>query len=155
MSSLPDEILTLTFVHLKAKDLLQCQLTSKQWHKASLKLLYADLIIRSENQSRLLIHTISNSSHLGRHINTVDFRGLFRGKYECPKRDLYIEVIENCPNLTGVEYYDEDFKFWMRIMCSATRGFLSQLKTLPQANSKHLEYYIFAAFHFKNTLSTI
>lgn len=54
MSSLPHEVLTLIFKYLEGEEILRCQLTCKQWHKASLANLYWHQYISSGQKSNSL-----------------------------------------------------------------------------------------------------
>lgn len=98
MTALPFEVLTLIFDHLKTSDLpqrlltrnnylktadlLQCQLTSKEWYQASADLLYSDIEISASERSRLYGLTISTSSSLGARLKILDTRRSFITKKE-------------------------------------------------------------------------
>ncbi|KAI9256852.1 hypothetical protein EDC94DRAFT_615965 [Helicostylum pulchrum] len=157
MSSLPYEILTLIFHDLEKKDLVQCQLTCKQWHKASLMQLYSDLCIDSNEKSLAYVRTISNLPILGKYLNSIDFGKSFERDEELvfDRHSLLSTVIQYCPNVAKIESYKYDILIWTRIMYAATQGQLSHLNTLPKPDTFHLEPYIYTALLFKKTLTSL
>ncbi|GAA5808486.1 hypothetical protein MFLAVUS_001877 [Mucor flavus] len=77
MSHLPFEILRLVFDDLKAKeDLLQCQYTCKQWHKASVSYLYTTVTLHSKKKTHLYARTISRSPRLASYLKEIDTKNL-------------------------------------------------------------------------------
>ncbi|GAA5795336.1 hypothetical protein EDC94DRAFT_604675 [Helicostylum pulchrum] len=158
MSSLPNEILTLTFRHLCKTDVLQCQLTSKRWHEASLTQLYSDVCVDSDKKTLDYVRTISNSPALGKHLKTIDFYELFnKGDSEnvLDECDILETIILCCPNITKIDTYNPDLPFWVRIRYAATQGQLSYLKTLPTPDGENLESYIYTALQFKDSLTSL
>ncbi|KAI9259754.1 hypothetical protein EDC94DRAFT_611957 [Helicostylum pulchrum] len=159
MSSLPHEVLTLIFDYLVVKEILPCQLTCKQWHKASLTCLYSHQFIHSDKDATLYVRTISNSPHLGKYLNSIAFENIFEKNSEgivFDKHGIVDVVIRYCPNVIRIQCIDEeDFPFWTQLMYAASQGQLSHLKSLPQCSSASLESYIYTALSFKNSLATL
>lgn len=158
MSSLPNEILALTFHYLSKTDVLQCQLTSKRWHEVSLTHLYSDVCVNSDKKTFDYVRTISNSPALGKHLKTIDFYELFnKGDNEniLDKLNMLETIILCCPNITKIDTYNPDLPFWVRIGYAATQGQLSHLKTLPTPDSENLESYIYTALQFKDSLTSL
>ncbi|KAG2236752.1 hypothetical protein BDF21DRAFT_467576 [Thamnidium elegans] len=138
MSSLPYEILTRTFHHLKTKDLLQCQLTDRQWYKVSSSHLYSNIIINTEEKALAYVRTISNSSQLGKYLNIIKFEDMFESSSVSLMFDhlgLLEAVIQYCPNITKIDSYNQDFRFWCRLMYAATQGQLLHLNSLPMSDT--------------------
>lgn len=158
MSSLPQEVLILTFHNLKIKDIVQCQRTSKQWYKASLTHLYSKVFIGSNKESRLYVRTISNSPHLRKYLNTIGLGQISELNDEGFEYDLHgllNTVIQYCPNITELDNGCNQFHFWTRIMYAATQGRLSHLQILPESFGDSLESYVYTALLFKNTLTKL
>ncbi|KAG2233929.1 hypothetical protein BDF21DRAFT_396817 [Thamnidium elegans] len=157
MSALPHEVLTLTFGYLRIEDLLQCQLTSKQWHQASVTHLYSSQYLSSDQTAALYVRTISNSPQLGKYLNSIVF-DMFEKNSEgilFDKDGILDAIIQYCPFVTRIEYFKEDPQFWAQLMHAATQGQLSRLKSLPEPSSTSLRLYIFTALLFKNSLVSL
>ena len=139
MSALPFEVLTLIFDYLKTSeipqrlftrnnylktaDLLQCQLTCKEWYQASADLLYSDIEISTSERSRLYGRTISNSTSLGARLKILDTKRLFITKKENELWDehgLLNKLIRHCPNLLKMYSQAQDSSFWYRLTHAAS-----------------------------------
>ncbi|KAI9272255.1 hypothetical protein EDC94DRAFT_580705 [Helicostylum pulchrum] len=120
MSSLPYEILTLIFDRLCLKDLLQCQLTSKEWCRNSLTSVYSNADLYSGEEARLFIRAISNSPQLGLYLCGEDslagyrticdqidqFKNLRRPTFDILSYTYLTHfdgLIEKCPHLKDVD----------------------------------------------------
>ena len=93
MPRLPFEISKTIFCQLETSDLLQCQLTCKEWYTASVELLYSTPKIDTDTKSEQYVRTIKNSSSLGRYLKTIDTDLLFwEDEYK-----LLDTIIQKCP----------------------------------------------------------
>ncbi|KAI9363736.1 hypothetical protein BD770DRAFT_198149 [Pilaira anomala] len=159
MLPLPFEILELIFNHLRTKDLLQCQLTNKQWYKASVEHLYSNLDIETSEKSREYTRTISTSLRLGSYLKTINTHFLFETKMDENRWDehgLLSVLIRQCPNLLVIECYEPDPLFWCSLSSIGSQGqHLSRLQCLPDPHSNNLELYIHTALIFKATLTKL
>lgn len=158
MKTLPFELLTLTFSNLSERDILQCQLTCKNWHEASVNQLYSKIHVNTEDKSRLLVRTLSNTSRLGNCVQNIYTDMLFKTKtdetfWDQPK--LLNTLIKHCPNLLEIEASEPDLSFYTRVSYAATQGQLSRLSDLPMPNSASLESFIYTALLFKSSLTTM
>ncbi|KAI9273418.1 hypothetical protein EDC94DRAFT_644666 [Helicostylum pulchrum] len=125
MSTLPSELLTRIFNRLEIKDLLQCQLTSKQWHRNSLAHTYSYAGLREK--SRLFIRTISNSPQLGKYLNDIYLPDVLEGGSEDELRILET-IITHCPNITRIRCSEKYLSFWTRLMRAGIQGYENFLK---------------------------
>lgn len=159
MLPLPFEILELIFNHLRTKDLLQCQLTNKQWYEASVERLYSNLDIETSEKSRAYTRTISTSLRLGSYLKTINTHFLFETKMDENQWDehgLFSVLIQQCPNLLVIECDEPDPLFWCSLSSIGSQGrHLSRLQCLPDPHSNNLELYIHTALMFKATLTKL
>lgn len=159
MLSLPLEVLILTFSHLERNDLLQCQLTSKEWHEASLKHLYSKVKIYSIEKYRQFGQTITNSLRLGSFIEAIDISMLLcnrKSKQVKNEHNLISLPILQCPNLLKINGYVPSESIWTQICFAANQGQLSRLQYLPShQDSESMESYIYTALFFKSTLKAL
>lgn len=158
MPSLPFEILRHIFNCLEKKDLLNCQLTSKEWNEASAELLYSDVLVKTNDVSFKFVRAISNSPRLGRYLKKIRIYTLFK-KPEMgtiwDEHNLLTALVQNCPNLSEIDGKLPDLTFWTRILYFVTKGRLSRLQLLPESDTKNLESYICTALCFKPTLASL
>ncbi|KAI9259746.1 hypothetical protein EDC94DRAFT_611943 [Helicostylum pulchrum] len=159
MSLLPYEVLALTLGYLEPGELLGCQLTSKQWYKASLPRLHATKYIVSERIAALYIRAVTNSPHLGKYLDNIILYCLYEknGERIIPVlQDLLDAVIQYCPNVTKITWMDkEEFPLWTQLMHAASRGELAYLKSLPKCSCTSSGSYIYTALSFKNSLVSL
>ncbi|KAI9350385.1 hypothetical protein BD770DRAFT_461448 [Pilaira anomala] len=152
---LPFEILRLTFTYLKEKDLLHCQLTSKNWYEASVELLYSKVpTLQNEFRFRF-VPTISNSSTLGNYpkeINLSDSLTTPREGRFWDEHNLISALIQHCPNLRVLNSHS----FWFQISVAVAQGYLTRLQVLPRpSRSDSLERYLYTVQLFKPTLTCL
>lgn len=158
MQSLPFEILRDTFNFLEVNELLECQLTCRNWYNASLELLYSNIQISSNIEGSKYISTISNHPRLGSYLKKINTKGVFKRDAntniwdEC---NLLNALAEYCPNMLKLDSDEQDLNFWTRISDLAQQGSFSQLQYLPRSNSDNLESYITTTLSFKLSLTCL
>ncbi|KAI9359857.1 hypothetical protein BD770DRAFT_385669 [Pilaira anomala] len=148
LPQLPFEILTLVFNYLDQDDLVQCQLTNKGWHRASMEQLYSEPIIKTNKRSLLYIRTISDSSQLASYLKVPI---AYKGCMEDP--NLIAEVARRCPNITSLNV--ENITCWGRISEEVSEGRLSRLQYLPYYGKKTFAAYISTALKLKASLKEL
>lgn len=132
---------------------MQCQLTSKHWHEASLKCLYANQYINSDETATLYIRTISTSPHLHKYLHVITFRSTYNKKSEETAYDVLSAVFQYCFNITAIAWWEEEiFLFWIQLVHAASQDQLACLKYLPHSSNTNLMSYIYTALSFKNSL---
>lgn len=155
MPTLPLEVLMIIFKYLKPIDLLQCQLTSKEWYTASIDRLYSEIELHTGEKARLYARTISNSSHLGNHLKIIHTEWLFSiGRFteQWDEHDILNLISRKCPNLLKLNSVEQELSFWIRLSHAASQGHFSHLQLLPCSNTRNLESYLFTALQFKSSL---
>ncbi|KAI9272195.1 hypothetical protein EDC94DRAFT_595706 [Helicostylum pulchrum] len=158
MTSLPSEVFTLIFNRLSIKDILQCQLTSKQWHRNSLIRIYTNVNIDSTEAARLFIQTISNSPQLGKYLDIIYLLDV--PEERCIGTALYRlrlleKIIQYCPNITEIKCPQKDSPIWIQLMNAGIQGRLPRLKVLPEPDRIDWESYFYTALSFKNSLISL
>lgn len=149
MTSLLHEVLTLAFKDLDKEDLLQCQLTSKKWRKASSKFVYSNLSVDTDERLDLYTRTVSKSPLLGKYLKKIYIGNIF------DRFGLLKTITKYCPNITEIEYYEQYMEIWTGLLNAASKGQLSRLESLPNSDSTSLEYYIYTALVLKNSLTSL
>lgn len=159
MKSLSCEILTKIFQHLNKKDRISCLLACKEWHSVAERILYSDITIILEDSAKLLVRTLTTSSHLGRLVKSIEAFNLFNNedKLWLWNEQNFLNVIaRRCPNLLKIECYcEENIQLWNQISYASTKGQLSQLQFIPDSDSSSLEPYLYTALLLKNSLTSI
>ncbi|GAA5795411.1 hypothetical protein HPULCUR_000768 [Helicostylum pulchrum] len=155
MSSLPSEILTLIFNHLRKKDLLQCQLVSKQWYINSMAHTYSNVnLALREDAERLYIRAISNSPQLGKYLNIIELSDVLDDGTD-DGFSILETVIQHCPNIIEIKCDIKDESFWNLLMQAGTQGQLPHLKVLPHPDYLDLTTYADTVLSFKNSLTSV
>lgn len=147
MSSLPLEILRLIFSSLATKDLLQCQLTNKQWYEGSVHKLYGRAVIRTSEKAVQYMRTIVSSSSLGSYLKFLSLT-----EYAEARQSMVSIVAQHCPNLLTISGLNLGFSFWFQLQKCISGGQLSKLEDIPSSVSENLEGYICTALELKSTL---
>lgn len=157
MPELPLEVLMLTFGFLETEDLVQCQLTNKEWYEASVELLYSKVSVYHRLELERYVRTISGSVRLGSYLKSLYTEyvfltfGITKGKLN--DHELLEVIIRQCPNILELSHWKEDVTCWEQIAQAVIQGRLSHLQRLPSPTSKTLEHYLCVVLLFKKTLS--
>lgn len=158
MQTLPHEILKLTFKYLSKEDVLQCQLTSKTWHDASVELLYSSVEIKTKEKALQYICSISNSSRLGGSLRVISALNIIQQDYEgvyWDENNLLNAILRHCPNVLNLQGIYPDLSFWVRVSHAAKLGQLSRVQVFPDPKGDNLESYMHTVLLFKNSLTRL
>ncbi|KAL9552810.1 hypothetical protein MBANPS3_003583 [Mucor bainieri] len=172
-ADLPNEILELIFSSpaTTKRDLLQLQLTCKQWSPAAQKYLYQEIKISGryhEYGTRLFGSLVRSSlranTQLGKYIKSFDFGCLFPDRaYNGSEEDLssgIAALAQLCPNLTILEKeWDNSVKFLETLTRLHRQGYLQRLEFItPPAGMKtrnNAPTYDATILEFKDTIKSI
>lgn len=151
MLQLPFEVLELIFRQLPQKDLLQCQLTCKQWREASTGLLYYHVKMTPGFKYVEFCRTISSSPQLANRLK------YFVPEFVSAHFENYIlkVLIESCPNILDLSYESASANFWVQLMQAANRGKLSHLASLPNPEYGTLDWHNCTSLLFSKSLTTL
>ncbi|KAI9342966.1 hypothetical protein BD770DRAFT_398314 [Pilaira anomala] len=150
MSYLPFEILEVIFSHLATEDLLQCQLTSKQWYAASVEKLYSEPCLNTVEKVYPYIVAIMNSYRLGGYLKRITIHKEMRDRFDL------IKIISNyCPNVLEIKGVGTDINFWKDLRVVLMRGQLSRLEVLPDSDGRNLDDYFYSAFLIRANLKEL
>ncbi|KAI9347073.1 hypothetical protein BD770DRAFT_395848 [Pilaira anomala] len=154
---LPLEVLMLTFGFLETEDLVQCQLTNKEWYEASVELLYSKVFVYHRLALEKYVRTISSSARLGSHLKSLYTEYVFltfgMTNEKLNDHELLEVIIRQCPNILELSHWKEDVSCWEQITQAVIQGRLSHLQRLPSPTSKTLEHYLCVALLLKKTLA--
>ncbi|GAA5806398.1 hypothetical protein HPULCUR_011932 [Helicostylum pulchrum] len=151
---IPNEVLAIIFGHLDTKQLLQCQLTSRQWSRASLKQLYSKVIIRSDFCYERYIATTSANPDLAPYLKLINFGRYFSNQPTDSSIRNY-EILVRFPNMTELSASQPTIEFWTQVCYRADQGQLKYLEFLPVPSVSDFAYYANAALFLSNTLKVL
>ncbi|KAG2234697.1 hypothetical protein INT48_004135 [Thamnidium elegans] len=140
----PNEVLTIIFNHLDAKQLLQCQLTNKQWRKASVKQLYSKVKIKSDFSYKRYINTVSTYPYLALYLKSIDL-GYYFAKQPTGSSIRTYKILLHFPNITELSATESTAEFWTQLCYTADQGRFKYLQHLPIPSALDFEYYAYVA----------
>ncbi|KAL9554003.1 hypothetical protein MBANPS3_003015 [Mucor bainieri] len=177
-SKLPREVLEQIFTHrdIAKKDLLQLQLTCKQWSPIAKRHLYRDIDLTDKNLYQLENSSLAIEKRLalltrtllllnrknGEFIETVDFDSLL---LDTPSNDPLFNVAvlaQLCPHITNLTGKSLSSEFFETLVGLHRQGNLQYLKAISDTdfsdegdkNNLFTKYHT-ATLEFKNTLTSI
>ncbi|KAL9548702.1 hypothetical protein MBANPS3_005555 [Mucor bainieri] len=171
-SDLPHEILEQIFLipSIEKRDLLQLQLTCKQWSPVAQKYLYQEIKIAEDRgplygrrSLAFLIRSLRANRQLGKCIKSFDFGSLFPdGMYGIPIRDLSFSITTLaylCPNLVILKNKSSDSTKYLETLANLHRqGFLQRLEfiSIPNMTSNsNVATYNATILEFKDTIRSV
>ncbi|GAA5811144.1 hypothetical protein MFLAVUS_004573 [Mucor flavus] len=150
----PNEVLFIIFGHLDTKQLLQCQLTSRQWRKTSLRHLYSKVIIKSDFCYEQYTTTIFANPYLAPYLKSINL-GRYFAKQPTDSSVRKYDILVHFPNITKLLATEPTIEFWTQVCCIVDQGRLKYLEHLPVPSFSDFSYYANAALFFSNTLKTL